>query len=692
MEAADTTEAPPAAPAGLSPRTLLSSRSALVPGLVAVALFVLWAADNGGYDATTWYWGALVLLATLAVSVIVLGARRRRLSRAATVALCAFGGYVIWSYLSMAWAGTPGWALEGSNRTLLYFLIFTLFLILPWSEAGGLVALVVFALGVGVIAVVLLLRLASSAHIGQLAIDGRLAAPTGYFNASVALFMTCAVLSTVLATRRELPGPLRGLLLAIACACLQLCLMGQSRGWLFTLPIVLVLCILVVPDRLRVVAAAVLPIAGTLVIVHRLIHAFPGQATTASLDQAAARAGHASILITAGVFVFGTLIAWADTLVRVPSVSGTARLRLGAAVTVLVLLIAGAGAVAATHGDPFGFIKRQWHGFSHQATGGSGGSHFTVVGSGRYDFWRVSLTALAAHPVGGLGQDNFSDYYVRRRRTGEEPRWTHSLEMRLLAHTGLVGFGLFVAFIAGAVAAALPALRRASGLTRAVAGAALLPLIVWLVHGSVDWFWEIPALSGPALGFLGMACAFGMAQARDAPAERSAASVEPAPPKARRRRIPAFVTYAAGALAFVAALVVLTFPYLSARELAAATTLRQTNPNAALSKLNTAANLNPWTPDPTRLAGTIALNTDQFTIAQQRFRQTIDREPGGWFGWLGAGLAASALNETSRAAHDFTLAASINSMQPAIQRALDAVYTQHPLTAAQVFAILAATG
>src|SRR5205085_1189419 len=83
----------------------------------------------------------------------------------------------------------------------------------------------------------------------------------------------------------------------------------------------------------------------------------------------------------------------------------------------------------------------------------------TDVGSGRYDFWRVSLDAVAAHPIGGLGQDNFAEYYVRRRRTGEEPAWTHSFEFRLLTHTGVVGTALFTLFLVGAMAAALPARR-----------------------------------------------------------------------------------------------------------------------------------------------------------------------------------------------------------------------------------------
>jgi hypothetical protein len=663
---------------------LSTHASTLIPALVVLALFLLWAAHDGGYDADTWYWGALVMLALTATTVIALGRQRNRLSRASAIALCALVAYLLWSYLSMAWAEAPGWALEGSNRTLLYVLVFALFLVLPWSAKSALAVLVLFALGIGAIALVALLRMASSDHIAQLAIDGRLVFPTGYFNSSVALFMTGALVSTVLATRRELPGLLRGTLLAAACASLQLAVMGQSRGWLFTLPLVVAISIVLVPDRLRVAVAAALPIAGTALEVHGLLHAFPGTAG-ASLGHAAAHAGQVSLLISAGVLVIGTLIAWAETAFPVPSLSPTARRRLGAAAIAVVLIGCAGAAVAATHGDPVGFVKRQWHGFSHEpSAASSGGSHFATVGSGRYDFWRVSLDAFLAHPIGGLGQDNFADYYVPRARTYEEPRWTHSLEMRLLAHTGVVGFALFVTFLVAAIAAALPVLRRGSGTARAVAGVALLPLVVWLVHGSVDWFWEIPALSAPALGFLAMAMTFGDAERRT----RQPATSGSAMPAWRGRRIVAAAGILIGGLAFLAALVVLTFPYLSVREVSQASNVRQQNPTAALDRLATAARLNPLNPDPGRIGGVIALGTGQYSIAEQRFRQATDREPGGWFAWLGAGLAASALGQPQVAHRDFSTAAAINPRQAAILQSLAAVYSRHPLTSAQAFQLL----
>ncbi|HUA70463.1 MAG TPA: O-antigen ligase family protein [Solirubrobacteraceae bacterium] len=653
-----------------------------IPGLIVVALMLVWAVHDGGYDEDTWYWGALVMVALLAAVVIARGPRAIRISRAGVVALVAFTLYVLWSYLSITWASSPGDALTGSNRALLYLLVFATMLVLPWTVRRALLALLAFVLGVGVIAVVLLFRLASADHVDALVIGGRLAAPTGYFNSTAALFTIEALTAIALAARRELPGVLRGVLIAFACAGLQLAVIVQSRGWLFTLPLIAIVAIVLLPDRLRVAAAAVIPVAITVAPVHRLLQVYDASSGPA-LGHAAARAGHVALLLCALAFAVGTLIAWGDSLVPARRLTVARRRVVGALAVALAAGAALVGGLAVTHGHPFRFISRQWNGFSHQLSVHSG-SHFTDVGSGRYDFWRVSLDAFLAHPIGGLGQDNFAEYYVTRRRTLEEPAWTHSLELRLLAHTGLIGFALFAVFLVAAVAAAMRA-RRRGGLEACVAGAALLPLVVWLIHGSVDWFWEIPALTGPALGFLGMACALGARSSEPAASETPSAE---APPR-RPRHASAAVAAVAGALAVLAAVIVLGFPYLAVRETSLASDVRQTDPAQALNDLSTAAALNPLSADPDRIAGTIALSTDRLGTAGQRFERTTARDPGGWYGWLGAGLAASALGNRALARHDFQVARSINPKEPVIQQAAALAGTAHPMTPAGALQMLA---
>ena len=653
-----------------------------LPGLFAVALMLVWAAHDGGYDSDTWYWGALAILGVLAASVVGLGGARRRVPRAGVVAVGLFALYVAWSYLSITWAQSPGDALQGSNRALLYLLVFTLLLILPWTPRSALVALLTFAIGVGAIGVVLLFRLASDDHVASLVIGGRLASPTGYFNATAALFTIDALVCTALACRRELPGPVRGLLLALACAGLQLALIVQSRGWLFTLPLVALITVVVSSDRLRLATMAIIPVAGALAPVHRLLNVFHSS-QGAALGHAAGRAGQAGLLICAAALVLGTLVAWGDSVLRPRTLSPGWRRAIGGLLSVAIVAGTLAAGTVATHNHPVRFVVRQWNGFSKPERSFSSRSHFGDVGSGRYDFWRVSLDAVLAHPVGGLGQDNFDNYYIKRGRSGEEPSWTHSLEMRLLAHTGFVGFALFVAFMIAAVALALRGRRRGDALSRGVAGTALLPFVVWLIHGSIDWFWEMPALSGPALGFLAVAGSLAGISADGQPARPRATSTE------RPWRRPLLVgASAAGIVAAAASLVALAFPYLSVREVSIATNVQNIDPAASLRDLRTAARLNPLDSTPGLVAGAIALRNGEWVRARSSFIESIHREPGGWLAWLGAGLAASAQGETTVARTDFVRAHAINRFQPAVTEALARVDTRQPLTSAQAFRLL----
>jgi hypothetical protein len=285
--------------------------------------------------------------------------------------------------------------------------------------------------------------------------------------------------------------------------------------------------------------------------------------------------------------------------------------------------------------------------------------------------------------------DNFADYYIPRGRSGENPSWPHSLEMRLLAMTGIVGAALFLVFIVLAFVAAIRARRRGPPLGRVIVAAAMLPAVEWLIHGSIDWFWEMPALSGPALGFLAVAGSLSVRRTSSVAADAS--TVQPtddAPPTSRRRSATRPLATAAGILAAIAAAVVLVFPYLSVREVSTASNIQLSNPQGALHDLSLAADFNPLNSDPDRLAGAIALRTGQYRIARQRFDRSIAREPGGWFTWLGAGLAASELGHHKRARHDYKVAHSLYRKQPVIDAALKRVNGRRPLTSVEAFRLL----
>ncbi|HEY5430566.1 MAG TPA: hypothetical protein VIK04_15725, partial [Solirubrobacteraceae bacterium] len=143
-----------------------------------------------------------------------------------------------------------------------------------------------------------------------------------------------------------------------------------------------------------------------------------------------------------------------------------------------------------------------------------------------------------------------------------------------------------------------------------------------------------------------------------------------------------------GVAALIAGVIVLGGPYLSVREVSLGSNASAHDPQAALSDFAAASRLNPLSSVPGRLAGVVALNSGQYEVAERRFQQSIRREPGGWFSWLGAGLAASALGDRSSAEAYFRRAYAINDRQPADQAALQRVNTTHPMTSSEAFNVL----
>jgi Flp pilus assembly protein TadD len=695
------------------PERLRSEGVVLVPALLAVGLFVYWGAHGGGYEPTTWEPSALFVLGLLVASAAGLGLGRLRVSRPLQIALALLTAYVGFSYLSIAWAPSPGDALDGSNRALLFLLLFALFALLPWRTWTALVTLSAFALGIGTIAVVTLARLGSADQVPALFNGTRLDAPVGYVNGSAALLLIAALVSIALAARRELPVLLRGLLLALAAAALQLSVLCESRGWLFALPIVLVLSLLLMPgsDRLRFALWALLPFAGSALALPALLDVFTqadaaptAAATLQALVRTSDHAADVALLVCTGVLAVGLALAALDRRTTVSAGVARGANRISAGIALLAVLAAIAAGLVLTDGRPDQRIADYWNRSNGYQTTAPGSSRFAAVGSNRPDFWRVSLKAFADRPLGGLGQDNWGAYYLRERRSNEQPRWTHSFELRLLAHTGIVGFLLFAGFLAAALTAALAGRRRAGRTVAAVAAIALLPLVVWLVHGSVDWFWEIPALSGPALAFLALAGAL-MRQPRSSAApvfKEPASSIEgadaaegtvpatertPAEAAVGAERGHVALAVGLGALALLAA-VAIALPYLAEREVAAASSGWPSDPARAFERLDRAADLNPLSSRPELVAGVIGLELGRFQVADQRFSAALERDRGDWFAYFGRGLALSALGERARARLQYEQARSLDPAEPLVREALSRVGGRDPLTAREAFGSL----
>lgn len=620
---------------GLPVRTLYDeSLAPLWPAVPVLAAVAVWAWANGGYEPTSWYPGAMLVLACLGAAFLL---RRRALPTPLTaMALVAFAGYVAWSYLSTTWAESPGIALEGSNRALLYLAAFALFALLPWRPRSAMMALGLLTLGMGLVAVATLLRLLLTHDVQSLFSSTSLATPIRYQNANACLWGITAPLALLGAARVGLPAPLRGLFLGLAGLEVQLGLLTQSRGWLVTFCLLVAIAVAISDDRWRLLLAVVVVGCAALVVAPSLFAVYAVSDITV-LPGAVHRAAVLSMFVVSALVAVGWIVAALDrrgTLPRRPS-----RIAL-----VALAVLAGLGAVTIGVGLA-----------ADRAT------HFSDSNTGRSDLWRVSLELAAEHPVTGLGQDNFAAKYSAERRTNQDWRWPHSLPLRQVVHTGFVGLGLFSVFVVTALGAAATG-RTDDDTTRAVALAATLPTALWLLHGSVDWLWEFPALTVTAMATLGMATAL-----------RSSGRYL----DRQWRRSP---WCGVAVLAIVLGIVGLIPPYLGARDLASGVDSWEKNADQAYALLDRSRRENPLMSRPDIAAGLIAVNLGDLPLARARFLAAIRREPSDWFPHFALGLVETAAEEPDAARSALRVAQRLNPREQVITVALGQLDTAKPFT------------
>jgi tetratricopeptide (TPR) repeat protein len=634
----------------------------LPAAVLGVGVVVALGAAGGGYEPKTWYPAALFLLALLAVALVARpGGGRPPPAVLAAVGLLA--GYAVWSHLSIAWADDQGAAVQGAGRALLYAVVLALFALWPLDGRSAYVVVGAFGLGVAGLGLVELLELAAASEPAGSFIDRRLSEPVGYHNANVALWSLGLWPCVVLAARREVPPPLRALALAGGGLLLGLALMGQSRGWFFSLPVVLAFLLAVVPGRARAavtlvaLGVAALAMAGPVLDVHDSFTT--GDELNALVDDAA----RAILLASAVLGALGLAVALVDRRAEPrPALARAA----GRAVAVLAAVALAAGAVAwiARTGDPVDTVSDAWQEFKRGELPRAGESRFTAsLGSGRYDIWRVAWDRFEEEPLTGIGADNFQQDYLRRGRTLERPVHPHSLEIRTLSQTGVVGGLLLLAAIAAAGVAAVTARRRAGALAAAPVAAALTVFAYWLVHGSVDWFWEIAGLGAPAVAAIGIAASL----ARE-PSGASAGA-------GRRGGVVAVV------LALLAA-ATLAPPWLSAKEVQAAASTWRVEPATAFDRLERARTLNPLSDNPDLVAGAIASRLGDRARMRSAFSRALDRNPYNWYAHLELAVVDALEGRRRDALRRLAEARRLTPTEPGIALVTSQVRTGEPISLA----------
>jgi O-antigen ligase len=678
-----------------TPIRLLTSAPATVPALVGVLVLLALPtvgedlAGNAvftygaGYRALTWYPVALFLLALLVATAFVLPARLNEVPRPVLIAAGLLAAFAALSYLSILWADQQGEAWDGANRTLLYVIAFCLFAF--WQQRSRTAAIVLGAwtLAIIVLATIVLVRLPHQAHPLHSFLAFRLVAPVAYPNGNAATFLMALWPAVTLASRRELPWWLRGVFAGGAVVLADVALLSQSRGGVFTFPVVLILFFVLVPGRARLFVLAVPLAAAIAVTAPRVLHgatrlrdgADPSSTLSDIVTPVVIAALAIAAIVTVAAAIEGRTRVSEETQRRVQRAVGGAAIACALAGVIIGLAIAG---------DPVARARHAWHSFKTGPTliqPKSGSRLSAGLGSHRYDFYRVALDSFKAHPLIGIGADNFSQDYLLHGRSHETPRYPHSIELRALAQTGIVGSLLLLGALAAALVAVLRAIRRASPLGRAVAGGAAMVFVDWAVHGSFDWFWEFAGLGAPAFAMLGLACSL---------------APRPAGGGSQGGLLRGKPGIAVGAVIALVAGASLTLPWLAERDVKQAASSWTVDQAGAFDKLDQAESLNPLSDRSLLIAGSIALRLGDLGRAERDFRAALRRDPRGSYATLELGAIASA---TGRPVDALLLLERVRALSPrdelakmALQRVRDgkgldiAALNQQILTAANQLA------
>jgi hypothetical protein len=419
-----------------------------------------------------------------------------------------------WSALSLTWAPLRDPAMQDVQRVALYcgYLIAAA----AWLRAPGVRAAVEPGLALGA-AIVIGYGMSGRFLPGLIHLDhsklafGRLEQPLTYWNAMGLLAAIGAVLCARLAGSAERPPALRAPAAAAGPLFGGAMFLTLSRGAFAAGAAGLLLLLALGRERGQPRAGAL--VAGGVALGAVLAAALPGlqeSGAGASRSSGAVLLAATVLLGLAAAFVQLRLArAVSDAEQRTPESLRHWRAACGAALLVVAVL-----AVVGATGPQKGAEEFNSHPQSAK--------RLRSLQSDRYRYWQVALQSFAAHPLKGVGTSGFRAEWARREGLKNNARDAHSIYFETAGELGLVGLAALGLFLFGLLAAALRALAAAP--LAALGPAAVM--LTWAFHAGLDWDWEMPAVTLPALACAGLVIA--LADGGDAQPPRTSS------PKRRR--------------------------------------------------------------------------------------------------------------------------------------------------------------
>lgn len=610
-----------------------------------------WALVDGAYYGKVLYPGIGLLVAGFCVLLWAAPWRASLLlSGPVRLAIGALVALAAWTLASALWTPSPEVAVMDAQRVLAYALVFGLGLwVCNLLSHRMELALAPVVIAAGIILVALFAGMATGDQPSRyLYPDGTPDYPLGYRNANAAFFMLALWPALGMASSTALSRPVRLAALAVATGCIEVGLLSQSRGAIVAGLVALVVFVLSMPSRPRALAwlaLAALPALVCLPAAAALYDAARDFSLDGTADEMHA-AGWTAALGVALALGLGVVATALEGRVKAPEAPGWVRdrspLQLWAGVACIAVI-----AILVVIGNPVTWAGDRIDEFRAGEPDRTGQtSRITSVGSNRSDLWRVALNAASEDPLFGDGAGGYHYRYMQERDDPKVARDAHSVELEMLSELGIPGLALFVAAI-GAMFAGVLRARRLGPSAATLGAAALAAGAYWLTHASLDWFWPYPAITAPALGLLGAACA-------------------PALLVPSRVYAPAVSRVALAIAAGVLAVSVVA-PYLSERYVDAAYTGYQNDLAKAYKDLDRAQSLNSLGDAPLLAEGAIARRAGDRERALSAFRAAAAKRPEEWGGHYFLALLY-AQDQTSLARSELAVVEELNPLAPEIEQ------------------------
>lgn len=558
-------------------------------GLGSAPVVALGFAD-GGFYPRPWGWAALGL--ACAAVAAAMAYRELLVSRRAVLLLALLSALGVWIAASLVWTRSVGPGVFELQRLLVYVTgVGAAALLIRWRTARSL-AMGVF-LGTSTVAVWgLVSYLLTRERTTDVFQGSFLHSPLGYANAMAIVSVIALVLALGIFSDSTSRLERTGAGVALVPLASALALTGSRAAWV-ALFVGAAITIALTPTRARTITAwaGILFVPAAAVLLLSAFDPTSSRITGAPADQLGDRLLAVVAVLTALAVVPALIV------VRRPVARVRLALRRRSRVTLLIALLGGimvAGALRAPD-----------------------------LAGDRPTFWSVAVEEFGERPLLGSGAGTYAQVWLERRPVEASVRDAHSLVVEALSELGVIGLVLVLILLGAPLVWGIRS--RARPLVPAVTGA----FGAYAAHASVDWDWEMPAITLAALF-----CAVALAVSADGEGRRYAVG-----PAGRGGAV---------ALGTVAATLALAgFVGASAME-DASRALTRGDPRAAEHAARRAEHWQPWSVEPLLTEGRAALSLGDRAAARVLFARAAGRDSNDYRVWLA--LAAVTEGDTARSA------------------------------------------